>query len=89
MAWDKGDCNLALLSILKQDGKFTWAVDNFRRIALTESPQYGRPQPQSIFGECVCITSQLRAFGGFRQVRESGCYPSALRKTANKSHVQP
>lgn len=60
----KGNCNLALLSIMKLDGTFTWAVDNFHRIAAVELP----PTPPSIFGKCVLGLE--KPIGGFRQIRK-------------------
>ena len=65
---EKGNCNLALLSILTLDELYTAGVDSFYRIANDELPSGGGLNPQSIFGKCVLALRQPS--GGFRQLRK-------------------
>ncbi|KAL8658215.1 MAG: hypothetical protein Q9202_007612, partial [Teloschistes flavicans] len=59
-----GNCNIALLSILRLSGQYTWAVSSFAHVSGTELLPSATRGRSTVFHECVV----KYGFGGFRQV---------------------
>lgn len=62
-----GNCNIALLPVLRLDGTYTSVVDSYLRIAQTELSPPGVLDLDALVRRC----SLIRGIGGFRQVRKS------------------
>ncbi|KAI4116568.1 MAG: hypothetical protein LQ338_007688 [Usnochroma carphineum] len=60
-----GNCNIALLPVLRLDGTYTSVVDSYLRIAQTELSPPGVLDLDALVRRC----SLIRGIGGFRQVR--------------------